>query len=91
MGLKLVAVTWLDSRHAAAAWVHLDDLGPARPVMCVSVGWLVQDGADAKLLAQSLADVDRDGVPQAAGIKCIPSGSIVEIVEIGEGLHVGPT
>lgn len=78
----LVIVTWEDSRQSEGKWQWLSDFKPREPVTVQSVGWLIQDDADAKVLAQSLAP-DGDDV-QAAGLKTIPTRCVVKIERLTE-------
>lgn len=79
---KLVLITWEDSRQSDGSWQWLSSFATREPVMVHSVGWLIQDGADAKVLAQSLAP-DGDDV-QAAGLKTIPTRCVTKIDRLAE-------
>lgn len=73
----LVLVTWVDSRQTEGSWQFLSDLSPPAPVICRSVGWLVHDGPDCLIVAQSLGDVADDDI-QTAGRKHIPRPCVQE-------------
>lgn len=80
----LVLITWQDSHQAAPGWRYLSDLGPSHPVKCYSVGWLLDDGNDAKRLCQSMGDpTDNDDV-QTSGIIVIPARCIVSVERLVE-------
>ena len=51
----LVMITWLDSRQTDGAWQWLSQFKKLTPMEVVSVGWLIQDDAQVKVLAQSMA------------------------------------
>lgn len=70
-------ITWMDSRQADGKWWWLSDYSAPEPVTAHSVGWMVQDDADAKVLAQSRAPDGDDA--QVAGLKVIPTRSVVKI------------
>lgn len=70
-------VTWVDSRQSDGKWSWLSAYSAREPVTVYSVGWMVQDDAEVKVLVQSLAP-DGDDV-QAAGLKAIPTRSVVKI------------
>ncbi len=81
----LVLVEWLDARHPESGWVRLSDLITSDgPVKCVSVGWLLYDGTDKKMLAPNIADVEDEQNIHASGIVHIPSACITRVVRIEE-------
>ena len=87
---RLVMITWLDSRQSEGSWKWLSDYAPMKPVEVVSVGWLIQDDGEVKVLAQSLAP-DGDNV-QSAGRKAIPTCCVMKIETLEErGREVSPT
>ncbi len=47
----LVLIEWLDSGQPVPGWQWLEQIEPRRPHLCVSVGFLMQDDATAKVLA----------------------------------------
>ena len=73
----LVMVTWLDSRQTDGAWQWISQFEKMVPVEVVSVGWLIQDDDQLKVLAQSMAP-DGDNV-QTAGRKAIPTNCVTKI------------
>lgn len=83
--VRLVIVTWLDSRQAAGDWCWLNEAVPQSPVHCASVGWLIQDDEHVKVLCQSMGDIESDGGDiQAAGVKTIPTCCVLKINELAE-------
>ena len=74
----LVMITWLDSRQTDGAWQWLSKFEKLTPVEVVSVGWLIQDDAQVKVLAQSMAP-DGDNNMQTAGRKAVPTNCVVKI------------
>lgn len=73
---SLVLVEWLDSRSPEPGWRFIEDGDMPRVCECVSVGYLVKDGENEKILAQSLGDVS-GGQMQANGLMAIPSRAVV--------------
>lgn len=64
----LVLIEWLDSGQPMPSWQWLEQIEPRRPHLCVSVGFLVQDGGEAKVLAPNLGASDGGGAwDQASG------------------------
>lgn len=54
----LVLIEWLDSGQPVPGWQWLEAIEPRRPHLCVSVGFLMQDDASAKVLAPNLGASD---------------------------------
>ena len=75
----LVIVTWEDSRTPIAQWLHLAEFKPLEVCECISVGFLIYDGEDQKILAPNIADVDDEENIQANGIIHIPTACIQRI------------
>lgn len=84
----LVIISWEDSIQASGGWQFLSDFEPLKPMSVTSVGWLIQDGADCKVLAQSLAHVDGESV-QSAGRKVIPTRCVLSIEHLEEKAAAG--
>lgn len=81
----LVCVHWMDARHASNAWQFLCDYQVMDCVHVMTVGWLVQDGVTAKVVAQSMTDIDGDDDDvQVAGLKVIPASAVVRIELLAE-------
>ncbi len=72
----------MDSRRSDGDWKWLSARKILKPVECVSVGWLIQDDAECKVLAQSMAP-DGDDV-QTAGRKVIPTCCVVKVETLVE-------
>ena len=47
--MRLVLIEWLDSYGCSSQWQDLQGASPA-PLTCKSVGWLVHDADDCKVL-----------------------------------------
>lgn len=63
--------------------MFLSDIPQPTPVKCVTVGWLLTDGPDAKVICQSMADIEADEM-QAGGVMVIPACCVVSIVGLEE-------
>lgn len=72
---RLVQIEWVDSRQPTAAWQRVSDLDHLREGRCTSVGFLIRETKDVKVLACSIADHDDD--PQAAGVFVIPTAAVL--------------
>ena len=76
---RLVLVEWEDSSQPLPSWHHLDSLPDQKIVDCVSVGWLIADNQDVKMIAPNFGDVNSSDNKQASGIINIPVRSIKRI------------
>jgi hypothetical protein len=76
----LVLIEWVDSGQPVPGWQWLSDIARRRAHRCVSVGFLVQDDEQAKVLAPNLgASSGDDQWDQASGVFAIPTVSVVRI------------
>jgi hypothetical protein len=80
----LVIVEWNDSRRPDAAWKHLSADQAWTSCKCVSVGFLVADDADRKVLAPNMADIDDASNMQLAGEIVIPTSCVVSLKRLVE-------
>lgn len=67
-------IEWSDSRQPTNARAHLADIGKRTPVECVSVGFLIQDDDDVKVLAANMGDIGEE--MQATGVITIPTVAV---------------
>jgi hypothetical protein len=73
----LVLIEWLDSGQPVPGWQWLEQIEPRRPHLCVSVGFLMQDDATAKVLAPNLgASNGANDWDQASGVITIPASAV---------------
>lgn len=83
-GCPLVMITWEDSRQPLAKWSYISDLPDIRPVKCTTVGWLLKDGDQSKVVAQSMGDIDSEDDMQAGGVMVIPARCVLSIDRLKE-------
>lgn len=76
--IPLVLIEWEDSAQPVAEWRYIDDLAPAEVVQCQSVGFLVHDGDDVKMLAPNVGDLG-GAHAQASGLMRIPARCVVRV------------
>lgn len=87
----LVCIHWRDARHATNQWQYLGDYRPQECIEVMSVGWMIQDDDEAKVLSQSLAGVDDEATElQVAGLKVIPTSAVISIDVIAETERLFP-
>jgi len=82
--MRLVKIEWVDSRSPTNKWERLNDLDDMDACQCVSVGFLVKDATDVKMLAPNLADKDDDSNIQASAAIVIPTCAITHMVDLAE-------
>src|SRR5262245_35745591 len=69
---QLVVVEWEDSTQPTSPWQWIADIKADAPKLCVTVGFLVHDTPEVKVLAQNLGDVAGAAV-QGSGVITIPT------------------
>jgi hypothetical protein len=80
----LVLIRWLDSRQPSSAWRFLSELGQQKALECATVGWLVQDGPDVKVVCQTVGDLEDPENAQASGVMTIPARCVLSIEKLSE-------
>ncbi|SFV37863.1 hypothetical protein [Hyphomicrobium facile] len=80
----LVIIRWLDSRQPCGQWRYLSTLPDVQPVEVASVGWLVKDTADVKVVCQNVGDLEHPEKAQASGIMTIPTRCVLSIERLTE-------
>ena len=81
---RLVIIRWQDSRQPCGQWRYLSALPEAKPVEVASVGWLVKDTDDVKVLCQNIGDLGFPDKAQASGIMTIPTRCVLSIESLTE-------
>lgn len=81
---SLVLIRWQDSRQADGAWRYLSELDTFKPVECASVGWLIRDDTDVKVLCQTIGDADYPEKLQASGVTIIPTCCVTAVETLTE-------
>jgi hypothetical protein len=85
----LVIIRWQDSRQPCGQWRHLSALPETSPVEVATVGWLLKDNADVKVVCQNVGDLEHPEKAQASGIMTIPTRCVLSIERLTE--EDGPT
>ncbi len=75
---SLVLIEWEDSAQPVANWQYLDDIDKLSVVRCQSVGFLIYDDENIKVLAPNIGDPDTEHA-QASGVIRIPARSITQV------------
>ncbi|MES0401909.1 MAG: hypothetical protein ABUJ93_00185 [Hyphomicrobium sp.] len=80
----LVIIRWQDSAQPISAWKYLSDLPRTWPIECATVGWLLKDNDDVKVICQSVGDLHNPNNAQASGIMTIPARCVISIERLSE-------
>jgi hypothetical protein len=80
----LVLIRWLDSAQPLPAWRHLSDLPRVRPIECATVGWLLMEDDEVKVVCQSVGDLTNPKNAQASGIMTIPVRCVLSVERLTE-------
>ena len=78
--MKLVLIEWLDA-HSGRGWQTVEQLkNAAEPLYCRSVGWLVEERVDCKVIVPHISG-ERNGTTMLTGCGdlTIPSNAIVKL------------
>ena len=70
---KLVLIKWIDSKNGSEGWEFLEEIEPLKPVICYSIGFLLDDNEDYKTIAPTI------GGGQVLGRITIPTCAIKNI------------
>lgn len=81
--VKMVQIEWVDSKRPNPTWKFLSDMEKEEVCKCVSVGYLIHDNEDIKVLAPNMADIESKEM-QCCGEITIPTASIKKIVPLVE-------
>ncbi len=80
--MRLVLIEWLDSYGCSANWQNIREI-TAIPLTCKSVGWLLHDAEDCKVVVPHLSSEDHPNTSQqGCGDMTIPSRAILKIVDL---------
>jgi len=80
----LVIIRWLDSRQPCGQWRYLSALPESNPVEVATVGWLVKDTPDVKVVCQNIGDLGDPEKAQASGIMAIPTRCVLSVERLTE-------
>lgn len=81
--MRLVLIEWVDSYGCSSSWQQLDGVEP-RALTCKSVGWLLRDDAEIKVIVPHVSTPMTDIPAQGCGDMTIPARSVVRMVDLME-------
>jgi hypothetical protein len=73
----LVLVEWIDASRLASGWMDLSEIPAPYPHKCVSVGFLVSENSEGKILVPTIGDVEHPDNSHAYGGMLIPKSAII--------------
>jgi len=79
----LVIVEWVDSILPQSEWMFLENFEETSVVICVSVGWLIQN-TDVVVIAPNFGRLEDDSNAQISAIIRIPKCSVIKITKLQE-------
>ena len=77
--MKLVLIEWEDSLGCSTKWQTLELSGKPKPLICQSVGWLLYDGKDCKVVVPHITKDHASAARQGCGDMTIPTKCITKI------------
>ena len=80
--MRLVLVEWHDSFGCSANWEEIGEDCAPKVLTCRSVGWLVYDGEDCKVIVPHLAEATDHTLRQGCGDMTIPARAILSLVDL---------
>ncbi len=81
---SLVLVEWEDSARPVPTWQFLDEINDTTVVRCQSVGFLIYDGKDTKVLAPNVGEIGTEEA-QASGVIRIPTRCVTKMRRVKVG------
>ena len=81
---RLVLIEWVDSGRNPNSWAAFDDYPDPYILRCRSVGWLIHDGSECKVVAPHvMCESGHASAPdQGCGDMTIPTCSITRMVDL---------
>lgn len=76
-GYKLVLIEWVDSSRISNEWVNLTDVPQAYLHKCVTVGFIVSENKNGKILVPTISDIEHPADSHTYGGMMIPQKAIV--------------
>lgn len=81
--MRLVLIEWADSLGCSSSWTPLAGVDP-KPLICQSVGWLLHDDAEVKVVVPHVSKASPHADQQGCGDMLIPARSVIRMVDLSE-------
>jgi hypothetical protein len=82
----IVLIEWVDSHSGRGDWRDMDEFEDvATPLYCRSVGWLVKETEQAKVIVPHIAGEANGGITlQGCGDLTIPTAAILKVIPLNK-------
>jgi hypothetical protein len=77
-------IEWEDSAQPISAWAYLASFEPTGIIRCVSVGWLIRDDEQMKVVAPNMGGLNDERSLQVSGVIQIPTGCVLRVTRLRE-------
>lgn len=80
---RLVYIEWADSYGCSSEWTDIESCSPV-PMVCRSVGWLIHDGKECKVVVPHMNEPDHPNAfkRQGCGDMTIPTAAVLKVVDL---------
>ena len=79
---RLVYIEWVDSYGCSSEWADIEDCTPV-PMICRSVGWLIHDDKNCKVVVPHLNQHDHPNIGlQGCGDMTIPAAAVLKMTDL---------
>jgi len=85
---RLVMIKWEDSVQPTSSWDYLSDAPPLEVVLCLSVGWIIDQNEKVLMIAPNIGDCDSEKNIQGSGFIRIQKVAITKIIELCENKEI---
>ena len=73
----LVMIEWIDASRLSSGWMDFEEIPDPYPHRCVSVGFLVRENTQGKILVPTIGDVEHEANRHTYGGMLIPMAAIL--------------
>ena len=80
----LVMIEWEDSAQPIPAWSYLASFEAPGIILCASVGWLIRDDDEMKVLAPNMGAINDENSVQVSGVIQIPTRCVLSVTRVQE-------
>jgi hypothetical protein len=73
----VILIEWVDASRLADSWIDLSDVPEPYPHKCVSVGFLISENENGKIIIPTIADIEHPENRHTYGGMLIPRSAII--------------
>jgi hypothetical protein len=73
----LLLIEWKDASRLSDSWINLTDIPDAYPHKCISVGFLISENENGKILVPTIGDIEHPENRHTYGGMLIPKSAII--------------